>query len=326
VLVPDFWAESRQQHRSGKMQITVRRYGWSMTSDADALKMAESRATEALRRILAGEKLERRERKSAYNGASGAPIREEVLARHGDEVITRNSYGAHCLNTPRALFADVDFDLGVRSPTLLVAFAILAAFAIVAASYFRNWGLAPVLLLLALLFTWPLAKLLQSITAASQGGPERIAKRRIARFLARNPSWSLRLYQTPRGYRLLVTHQPFNANAPEVERFFSAVDADPVYRRMCKNQQCFRARLTAKPWRIGIAAHMRPRPGIWPIAAEQLQKRQRWIAEYERAAASVAACRFVEVLGSGTVHRDIKAVVELHDRATRANEISLAVA
>lgn len=46
----------------------------------------------------------------AYNGAQGVPIREEVLERHGDTVITRNGYGAKCLNTPDVLFADVDFD------------------------------------------------------------------------------------------------------------------------------------------------------------------------------------------------------------------------
>jgi len=35
------------------------------------------------------------------------PIREEIVSRHGDTIITRNSYGARCLNTPNALFADI---------------------------------------------------------------------------------------------------------------------------------------------------------------------------------------------------------------------------
>jgi hypothetical protein len=62
--------------------------------------MAEQRADEALASLLAGKPLARRERKAAYNGASGVPIREEVLARVGETVITRNGYGAHCLNPP----------------------------------------------------------------------------------------------------------------------------------------------------------------------------------------------------------------------------------
>ena len=35
----------------------------------------------------------------------------EIVSRHGETVITRNSYGALCLNTPNALFADVDYAL-----------------------------------------------------------------------------------------------------------------------------------------------------------------------------------------------------------------------
>ena len=80
MIVPDHWAEARKQHRSSGRQVTVRRYGWSTVSEADALAMAETRADEALRRILTGEKVNRREPKVAYNGASGVPIREEVLA------------------------------------------------------------------------------------------------------------------------------------------------------------------------------------------------------------------------------------------------------
>jgi hypothetical protein len=36
------------------------------------------------------------------------PIREEVVAQHGETAITRNAYGSLCLNTPNMLFADVD--------------------------------------------------------------------------------------------------------------------------------------------------------------------------------------------------------------------------
>lgn len=39
----------------------------------------------------------------------------------------------------------------------------------------------------------------------------------------------------------------------------------PMYARTCRNQACFRARVTANPWRIGIARHLRPLPAVWPI-------------------------------------------------------------
>lgn len=100
MIVPSFWAEARRHIRRGNRQITVRRWGWSDTSEADAQAMAEARAEEALALAQTDNTLERRERKVAYNGAQGVPIREEVLERHGDTVITRNAYGAKCLNTP----------------------------------------------------------------------------------------------------------------------------------------------------------------------------------------------------------------------------------
>ena len=318
MIVPDYWAEARRQHRASTKQVTVRRYGWSMSSQADAQLMAEARADEALQRIVAGERLERREQKAAYNGAAGNPIREEVLARHGEEVITRNAYGAHCLNSPNTLFADVDFhpDRGVK-PALL-AFAILAAVSVTAGIALGSWGATLGLLLISLIAAVPSASLFARLVVVAGGGSDRIARKRIASFVSANPAWNVRLYRTPAGYRVLATHQPFEAKAEEVQRFFALVCADPVYIRMCTNQNCFRARLTAKPWRIGISAHMRPRPGIWPVRPESVAVRNQWIAGYEAKAAAFAACRYIESMGSGVVHETIKAVVDLHDRESRA--------
>lgn len=71
--------------------------------------MADERATEALKHYLAGEThLQSREENVGYNGTDGLPIREEILEEHGEVVITRNAYGAHCLNTPNVLFVDMD--------------------------------------------------------------------------------------------------------------------------------------------------------------------------------------------------------------------------
>jgi hypothetical protein len=318
MIVPDYWAEAvRQQRRNGK-QFTVRRYGWSSASQEEAQSMADSRAQEALRRIVSGEVLDRRERKVAYNGAEGIPIREEVLARFGEEVITRNVYGAHCLNSPNVLFADIDFtaEPGARPP--LFAFVTLAAAAAVAGISLRSWGLSLGLLFVSLITAAPLASLLARLLVAGRGGAEHIARQRLVGFVANHPTWNLRLYRTPAGFRVLATHQTFEAEAPEVLDFFAAVSADPVYVRMCMNQRCFRARLTAKPWRIGISAHMRPRPGVWPVRPEMLGVRNAWIADYEARSAAFAACCFVESIGSGVVQESLQSVIDLHDRESRA--------
>jgi hypothetical protein len=316
--VPDHWAEARKRHKASGKQITVRRYGWSTTSEADALANAEARADEALRRIVAGEKLDKREPKVPYNGAAGVPIREEVLARHGEQVITRNAYGAHCLNSPNALFADIDFNPERSAKPTLLGFVFLALTAAVTGLVFRSWGTTFGILFAALFAAAPLASLVVRLAVAARGGAERIARARLVAFLSRNPSWNVRLYRTPAGYRLLATHQSFEADSAEVHEFFVAVSTDPIYIRMCTNQRCFRARLTAKPWRIGISAHMRPRPGIWPVRPERLAVRNEWLAIYEARAANYSACRYVESLGSGVVDQSLQAVIELHDHESRA--------
>lgn len=318
MIIPDFWAEARRQHRRSGKQVTVRRYGWSMSSQADAQLMAEARADEALQRIVAGESLARLEHKTAYNGADGMPIREEVLARHGEDVITRNAYGAHCLNSPNALFADIDFNPDRGAKPALIAFAALSVVSVVTGIALGSWSAALALLFVSLVAALPTANLFTRLVVTAGGGAERIARKRLAGFVAANPTWNLRLYRTPAGFRVLATHQPFDAKAEAVQRFFAQVSADPVYVRMCTNQNCFRARLTAKPWRIGIATHMRPRPGIWPVRPESVAVRNAWVAGYEAKAAAFAACRFMESMGSGVIHRTIKAVVDLHDRESGA--------
>jgi len=319
VIVPQFWAEARRRHRDSNRQITVRRFGWSDASERDAQIMADARAEEALREAVAGRTVDRRERKVAYGGAQGLPIREQVVGRAGDVVITRNAYGARCLNTPDALFADVDFEM---SGSLKLKFGIFFAFAVAAAvlvwglDYSRSVGIA--LVGVALFASAPLGDLVQKWRVALSGGPERQARGRLAAFLAAHPAWSVRVYRTPAGLRLLATHAPQVPVDAPVEEFMRAVGTDPLYVTMCRNQHCFRARLTAKPWRIGIESHMKPRPGVWPVRPERRAERAAWIARYEVQAASYAACEYVETVGSGTVHAKLAPLIELHDRECRA--------
>ena len=77
---------------------------------------------------------------------------------------------------------------------------------------------------------------------------------------------------------------------------------------------------TAKPWRIGIASHLRPRPGIWPVAPSKMPLRTSWVAAYEARASQFASCRYVDTLGSGVVHHRIQSVVDLHDRESRCHD------
>ena len=62
-----------------------------------------------------------------------------------------------------------------------------------------------------------------------------------------------------------------------------------MYRLMCQKQACFRARVSPKPWRIGIDQRLKPRPGVWPIDPARLPERRAWVAAYDRAVATKAA-------------------------------------
>jgi hypothetical protein len=321
MIVPEYWAEARRQRprAKGQHQITVRRFGWSNTSQVDAQQMADQRADDALRQIIGGKELERREPKVGYNGAEGVPIREEILFSQGDTVVTRNGYGAHCLNTPDVLFADVDLKtpssstLGCGITLLLAAGAIIAGFV----THSRSIGFAA--FFAALVAGVVISQVLKAGAARKKPGEEHLVRQRIEAALKNFASWRVRLYRTPAGFRLVVTHRLFKPEEPEVANFFKALGADPVYVQMCQRQKCFRARVSPKPWRIGIAQHMRPNPGVWPVQPEHMAKRTAWVAEYEKAAEKFASCRYLETFGSSiTVNTKAAAVCELHDRLSQA--------
>jgi len=318
MIVPQYWAEARIRERVKGRQVTVRRWGWSDESADLAQAHADARAKDALQRILGGEDLPRRETRVAYNGADGVPIREEIVSRHGDTVVTRNGYGALCLNTPDVLFADVDFGEPKLPCALLIAVPLLSALAAgLVVSRHRGMVILAVLMgSLALVAAgW---KGLHRLKTSRAGGPEAQAREKIVRFLKTRPDWNVRVYRTPAGLRALVLHRRFDPRSPEAGEFFDALGSDPLYVRMCTKQYCFRARVSPKPWRIGIDTHLRPRPGVWPIRPARLPDRKQWVAAYDAAARGYASCRYQESFGRGPEEPGAAEVRALHDELSRA--------
>lgn len=300
--------------------MTIRRFGWSDESPDAAQAMADARAAEALERVLAGKRLPRREPKVPYNGAEGVPIREEIVDRRLDCVITRNTYGAKCLNTPNLFFADIDFQEQSIFGCWTIGLLVLAAVAAVQAWYFAPRFRGAILTLLALLILTRVAlrfafKLMERL----RGGVEWIARERVRRFVEHHPDWYVRLYRTPAGMRVIALHQIFNPTDPLVAEAFQEMGVDPIYARMCIQQHCFRARVSPKPWRIGIGEHLRPRPGVWPVKPEHMARRTAWLRDYDAQSTRYASCRYIESLGSGRIDRHAKLVQELHDQLCQAN-------
>jgi hypothetical protein len=322
VIVPNYWAEaSTSVHLKGR-RMTLRRFGWSDDGPAEAQAQAELRVAEAARLAADGQDVPRHEPKLAYNGADGVPIREEVLARHGDAVITRNAYGARCLNVPDLLIADIDFE--TRPSGLLFKLSYLAVFLLTAGLVIRFgfWTAVFSGVVAAVLAGGVLATALQRLKPLWMGSAPDRANRKIRGFVADHTDWLLRVYSTPAGLRLIATHARFTPASDAVQALFQAVGVDPVYARMCLNQRCFRARLSAKPWRIGIPEHLKPRPGVWPVQAERLPARAAWVDRYEATAAAYAACRYEGTVGTGTEDAVLAALVALHDAQSQALDLT----
>lgn len=319
MIVPEYWAEARQQVRRNGRSITVRRFGWSDAGQSEAQAYAEQRALEAMDAILSGRKLPRRELRSNY-GIDGVPIREQIVERHGDVIVTRNSYGALCLNTPDVLFADMDFETapsGCVLPLMACVAALVAGFAGGTALWGWKSGLGAAVLMLLASNVVVLA--LKRLAFVLGGGAERRALARVESFAARHPDWHLRLYRTPAGLRVLAMHRTFSPQDEDAGRLFSALQADGLYSTMCKVQNCFRARLTAKPWRIGIDKRIRPPVAAWSREQALLPERLTWIAGYERKAMGFAACRFLKPFGDeARVDPKAARVRDLHDDMSRA--------
>ena len=317
MIVPQFWAEAKIQLRHKRQSITLRRFGWSDESQQAAQAHAQKRVNEALDLVSSGEKPPRRELKRSYNGSEGVPIREEILGRMDKAVLTRNLYGATCLNTPNVLFADVDTEDWPSLGFYILVDAVLVILGVILCSILfpKIWAVGFVFAAVGPFVTKPIH---QSFYA-QRGGAKQVSLERIRNFVLKHPEWHLRVYETPAGWRALALHQTFSPSENAVADFFHAIQADPVYVRMCKNQNCFRARVSPKPWRIGIKSHLKPRPGVWPIPPEKFPDRERWVRDYEATAADFASCRFVEEIGSPTVSPEAERVRLLHDKLCQAD-------
>jgi hypothetical protein len=306
MLVPQFWAESTVRVPVGERQETVRRFGWSDVSQDEAQERADERAHEAARRIQFGETLEPWEPRQAYN-AEGVPIREEIISRHGETIVTRNVYGSLCLNTPRVLFADID-DASSLAITLTAAAAVFWVGRLSAGTV--------AFLFVAVAGAYPLAMLLHALVMRLRGGERTAAIARVRRFVEQHPEWHVRVYATPAGLRVLAMHQTFDRNSPEVAACFQALIADRLYVLMCQRQHCFRARVSPKPWRIGVRRF--PSRAVWPVDPKRLAKRRKWAAEYDDAARGYASCEFIEAIGSARVDPEAAEVQKLHDELCQA--------
>lgn len=350
MIIPKFWASAKRRHRTKEKRATIQRWGWSNVSQEDAQKHAELRVDEAVKAMLSTWPkvgILRREPKVAYNGAEGVPIREEVIVQQPHGVITRNGYGALCLNTPSAMFVDIDEDdlervpRSTRKARWVIAFVLaliwwsawvsLNPSALNPHTWCRCADVAMIDYGVAAIrgawnMAWRLVVLLVAVHVLStiawgwilklRGGALGFIKRRLAKL--EDPGyWAI--YETPAGLRLLALHQSFNPADPQTVSLMEHLNADPIYAAMCRRQNCFRARVSAKPWRIPDMERMRG--PVWPVEGmEAMEKRRIWTQEYHPRAQEFAACAFIEYVGDESrLSAEISGIQYWHDNLCQAH-------
>jgi hypothetical protein len=153
--------------------------------------------------------------------------------------------------------------------------------------------------------------LLSGLFGKKPTDPAEAALARLREWQARQPEWALRIYRTKAGMRLLATHDHFDPVSSDTQRLLASLGSDPLYTTLCRTQACFRARLTPKPWRIGL------KTPIWhyPFETSAHEARfQAWLQSYDAAAPRYAVCRLLAELGPRSQTAEASAVLTIHDR------------
>jgi len=205
------------------------------------------------------------------------PLREPVIEQLDFGVVSRNGYGCEVLNTKSVLFCDIDLDDKPPAQTGMLS---------------------------------------QLFGRKAAPSPEQQAIEKVRKWVEANPEWGIQAYRTKAGLRLIATHDLFDPVANSADQFFDAVAADTHFRRLCKVQKSFRARLTPKPWRCGSAVP----PARWPFRDQQQERAfEAWRQRYEAAGAGNAVCARLEHLGSTRMNPEAQAALNFHDRKTKTD-------
>ena len=258
-----------------KYDLTVR--GWSNES----IDAARASARESIKRIASMFESGRVPKDQYLYG--DRPLPEPILREFIDggdgplAVITRNAYGAQVLNTRDLMFVDIDRENPVPASDLIASVL----------SFFSKPTPTP-----------RSDQVLQDI--------ERVAL---------NNRLVARIYKTAAGYRALIVNAKFDAGSAESEAILKQFASDPLYVRLCRIQNSFRARLTPKPWRCGWKMLRVSFPFDGPAAERQFQE---WNTKYHAASAQYATCRYLASYGGDSIDPAFEELVDCHDKQTKA--------
>jgi hypothetical protein len=319
MFIPRYWSRSESEvvAPSGK-RVRLRVWRGSRTNVDEARALAAEAVERIAARVRAGQPFPE---KYTYGDR---PLREEVVREVGagaggdapEVALTRNSYGALVLNAAGVFFIDVDAP-SVDTPPPAAPSGPSSAWKVVEGIFGRSRVDALPSAAKSVLegFLGPATGGAPPSAPATPSDPASQAIDRLRRWVRARPGWRARVYRTHSGLRYVVTHALFRPEDAEARETMQALGADPQYVRLCGAQKSFRARLTPKPWRIGVENP----PVTFPYEGPAEEQAMRaWERTYDRASQGCATCRLLEEMGSGADHPEVAPVLALHDEHTRA--------
>jgi len=283
-IVP-FWARAHaSEDGSPDPRGVVTAVGWSSESQEAANTHAQERAARQAKLLRENAPLRR---VSEYYPDGERPMREPIVEEIAPAgvlagLITRNAYGSYVLNTSSVMF--IDIDLPFQAPPAQPGF------------FSRLFG------------------------AKAEPGPTQTEReapilRQIDDAMKRHPDVGMHLYRTHSGFRGLVTSTVDGPTTSSALKLMNDLGSDPLYVRLCKIQECFRARVSPKPWRIGVPSAPR---SYYPWHGDPRRKRgfDDWDAQYEKVRHSFSVCEEVKHFGPTAMHAEVKPIFDLHERWT----------
>ena len=133
---------------------------------------------------------------------------------------------------------------------------------------------------------------------------------RIQEMIGVHPSLGLRLYRTKKGFRIAIRSQQVPVESVQSQKWLEHLGSDHLYVLLCKSQDCYRARLSPKPWRCQVP----PPPTRFPFSTPQEESTYReWQVAYEQASRSFATCALVGDFGSPDTDPVVDQILQLHD-------------
>ncbi|MEL7474589.1 MAG: hypothetical protein AAGK04_14830, partial [Planctomycetota bacterium] len=121
-----------------------------------------------------------------------------------------------------------------------------------------------------------------------------------------------RVYQTAAGLRYLLIHPPLDPADDTTAALLRSLRSDERYATLCRVQRSFRARLTPKPWRVGVER--------FNVRYESYRDADpafvQWLERYREASKGHAVCRLERTIGNAHAEELIARLTDLHDAAT----------